>query len=258
MDCPRCGRKMAGGWNFCPFCGFRPDRGGPVFGGAFGGVFNSLMKRLSKQMEEIDKQFDETSKSFDQDFQVMDISPFFRDSVEDEKKFRVIGKPHATGFTIRIAQSGDRGPKVDVKTFGEIDQSMQRQISDQLGRMGIKAPAGPGRPGFGPAKPGPAKAAPEKAGERPTALEKRRLFRRPKVTEEPKTEIKQTGYGVAVDMEMPGVKSEDDVQVSELESSVEVRAMAGDKAYFKILTKPGQYSLRRQEFAKGRLHLEFG
>jgi len=254
MDCPRCGRKMAGGWNFCPFCGFRPDRLGPVFEGAFGGVFNSLMKRLARQMEYMDRRWDDMER----DVQVMDISPFFRDSVADEKKFKVIEKPHATGFTIRIAQSGDREPKVDVKTFGEIDQSMQRQISDQLGRMGIKAPAVPGRPGFGPAKPGPAKAAPEKAGERPKSLEKRRPFRRPKVTEEPKTEIKQTGYGVAVDMEMPGVKSEDDVQVSELESSVEVRAMAGDKAYFKILTKPGQYSLRRQEFAKGRLHLEFG
>ena len=58
-------------------------------------------------------------------------------------------------------------------------------------------------------------------------------------------------------MNIPDVKSEDDIVINELENSVEVRAMAGETAYFKILTKPAQFRLTKKEFKKGKLHLEF-
>jgi hypothetical protein len=38
---------------------------------------------------------------------------------------------------------------------------------------------------------------------------------------------------------------------------VEVRARAGDKAYFKIITKPEQFSVTSRKFGSGKLHLEF-
>ena len=79
----------------------------------------------------------------------------------------------------------------------------------------------------------------------------------PKSTEEPKADIRRLGNGVSVDISVPGVKSQEDIDIKELESSVEVKAIAGDKAYFKILTKPPQFRLTGKSFKDGQLHLEF-
>jgi hypothetical protein len=38
---------------------------------------------------------------------------------------------------------------------------------------------------------------------------------------------------------------------------VEVKAIARDRAYFKILTKPAQFMLSQKSFKDGTLHLEF-
>jgi HSP20 family molecular chaperone IbpA len=82
-------------------------------------------------------------------------------------------------------------------------------------------------------------------------------FKIPELTEEPKASIRRLESKVVVDIEMPGVESDENVDVKELENSVEVKAIAGDRAYFKILTKPSSFSLSEKKFEKGRLHLEF-
>ncbi len=238
MECPRCGKKIEKGWNFCPFCGYRPDNGPQMFGGAFGGVFNSLMKRLSKQMEEMNKQMD-------RDLEVMDLSPLFRDM--EGRKINITKKPHARGFTIRINRSNDSPPKVDVKTFGKVDRDMQKQIQDNLKRMGISSPDRMTIQQPKPAARGQAKR-PEKDV---------KSFPTPKYCEEPKADVKKEGSRVVVDLDLPGVGSDSDIEIKELENSIEVRAMAGDKAFFKILTKPAGVSLREKQFGSGKLHLEF-
>jgi len=258
MDCKRCGRKLERGWNFCPFCGFRPESRPQMFGGAFGGILDRMMKRLSKQMEDLDRQ----TSGMERNFEVMDLSPMFRDL---DKQMRITGKPNARGFTIRINRTNDNEPKIDVKTFGNMDEAMQKQVREQLSRMGIRQPTRPvklvrpARPAATPIRPAKP-AGPATPGERhrPTAQKpKRKEFPAPKVCEEPKTSVRRIDSKVFVDMEIPGVKDEQDIEINELESSVEVRAMAGDKAYFKILTLPSQFSLSKKEFSKGKLHLEF-
>jgi hypothetical protein len=64
------------------------------------------------------------------------------------------------------------------------------------------------------------------------------------------------GSKVIVQMEIPDVKSIDDIDVKELESSVEVMARAGDKAYFKIIKKPEGHSITSKRYEKGKLFLE--
>ena len=79
-----------------------------------------------------------------------------------------------------------------------------------------------------------------------------------KTTEEPKTCVRRLGDNIVVEVKLPDVKDEGDIEVKSLENSIEVKAMAGDKAYFKILTKPPQTGILRKSFKKGILYLELG
>lgn len=239
MECPRCHKSNERGWNFCPFCGYRQDMPSPRYEGAVGGIFDKLLKRLAKQMEDIDSR----AINMDKDLEVRDLSPMFREmtGMKDSAGFKVTATPNARGFSIKISKSNDEEPDVKVNTFGDLDENMQNQINSQLQSMGMKImPSGNKQP------------------EKKDIKEKpKKNFPVPKVTEEPKTDIKQLGNGVTVDMEIPGVKEENDIEITELENSVEVRAIAGDKAFFKILTLPEQFGLAKSEFKKGKLHLEF-
>jgi HSP20 family molecular chaperone IbpA len=76
-------------------------------------------------------------------------------------------------------------------------------------------------------------------------------------TEEPKTSVARSASNVVVSIQLPGVKSDKDIEVCELENSVEVKALAHDRAYFKILTKPSQFRLAKKRFEKGVLEMEF-
>lgn len=184
--------------------------------------FRDIFTRMRKEMESLSEEIDQ---DFDKDIEALDISPFFKK----------ILKPHSSGFTIKIVSGTGMEPNVEVKTFGDVDrEKIQKQIEQQLGyRPREKKPIPVGGEVKPPRKP-------------------------PKVTEEPPTEVKRLDSRVVVDMDIPGVKSEEDIEITELESSVEVKALAGNKAYFKILTKPEQFSLVEKKFEKGKLHLEFG
>ncbi len=61
---------------------------------------------------------------------------------------------------------------------------------------------------------------------------------------------------VIVNIELPGVKASD-IQITQRQESIEVKAFAGEKAFFKILTKPAQFRITSKKFEKGKLHLEF-
>ena len=53
--------------------------------------------------------------------------------------------------------------------------------------------------------------------------------------EEPKTNIRRLSNKVIYEINMPGVKSMDDISIIQLEGSIEIKALAKDKAYYKII-----------------------
>jgi HSP20 family molecular chaperone IbpA len=171
-------------------------------------------------------------KMLEKNVEAVDISPFFN----PRGKIIKISAPMGSGFSIKITQSTGKPPDVSVRTFGNVKrEDIEKQLQNQLG---VRPPA---------------------AVPKPVAVSesKERAFAAPKITEEPKTHVKRTGSAVEVDIELPGVKSKDDIEVREFENSVEVKAVAGDKAYFKILTKPEQFGVKSRKFEGGVLHLEF-
>jgi HSP20 family molecular chaperone IbpA len=211
----------------CPVCGTRFDKGWtfcPRCGSRISGdFFEEIFSRMRKELAEM-------NKLLEKDIEAFDLSPWFRD-MEKKKAFV---QPKGSGFSIKIIHSGSKEPEVSFRTFGDVDRSKLQKEMKGLGIM-----EGHGHPSAG--KP-----------QEPKVVIKDSMR-----TEEPRTSVARSAAKVVVDMEMPGVRSDGDIEVSELESSVEVKALAGDKAYFKILTKPSQFRMSRKNFSKGVLHMEF-
>lgn len=218
MDCPVCGTKMEKGWGFCPRCGSRTS----------GDFFDEIFSRMRKELAEM-------NRLMEKDVEAFDLSPWFRDAGKKTGQ-------RGTGFTIKIVQAGGRKPDISVRTFGDVDKGKLRKEMGEIGvlQQGPEKPAG--RRFFRP---------------KPANQQEKLVLKGPMRTEEPKTSVARSASKVVVSMQLPGVKSEKDVEVCELENSVEVKAIAHDRAYFKILTKPGQFRLSRKSFANGVLEMEF-
>jgi HSP20 family molecular chaperone IbpA len=73
---------------------------------------------------------------------------------------------------------------------------------------------------------------------------KEKPARIPKITEEPETMIEKIGNRQIVSIKLPRVKMED-IEIKRLEQSIEVKAFAGDKAYFKLIPIPSNASINR-------------
>ena len=74
--------------------------------------------------------------------------------------------------------------------------------------------------------------------------------------EEPSTNIRRLSNKVIYEINMKGVKSVEDIAITKLENSIEIKAIAKDKAYFKLISIGSpiiDYSL-----SKGKLVLELG
>jgi HSP20 family molecular chaperone IbpA len=220
MICRRCGKKAEKGWRYCPNCGLGVEHHSRS-------IFDDIFSRFRREFKDMDKMFDK-------DFEVLDLSPLIRN----------FQKPRGSGFSIKITRRGREQPKVDIQTFGNVDRNVVRkEAAEEMKALGIR----------------PSVAGQSERQEKP--VEKPQVFERPapkpaKFTEEPKTQVRSIGTKVMVEMDLPEVKNESDIEVNDLESSVEVRARAGDKAYFKIITKPARFSVTSKHFEDGKLHLE--
>jgi HSP20 family molecular chaperone IbpA len=131
------------------------------------------------------------------------------------------------GISITIQSGTGMKPKIEVKTSGEY-KKLEPEIKR---RLGIK-PA--------------IEEVEEEVEKKPRRI--------PKVTEEPETKIEKIGNKQRIEIKLPDVKSEKDIEVRDLEQSIEVKAFAGDKAYFKLLPIVG--NVTKKEFKNGILRIE--
>lgn len=208
----------------CKNCGFNVDskwKFCPKCGANLrNNLFERIFDRFHREMQEFDKMFE-------RQFEVFDLSPFFQKPIR--------GK----GFTIKITGGTGQKPKVIVQTFGDVDKN---SVAKELSKLGVKNSEMP------------SEIRQKKEPIHSDLTEKKSL---PKIMEEPKTDVKRIGQTVVVNMHLPDVKEEHDIEIKDLEESVEVKAIAGDKAYFKILTKPSDTKVVNKKFKDGNLRLEF-
>jgi len=74
-------------------------------------------------------------------------------------------------------------------------------------------------------------------------LTKPRLLKMPNKLIEPEASVKRVGSELEITIELPGVKSLNDISISQMGESIEVRAVSHDKGYFKILSVPNNYQI---------------
>ena len=72
--------------------------------------------------------------------------------------------------------------------------------------------------------------------------------------EEPLTSIKRLSDKVIYEIEIPGVKSIEDISITKLENSIEIKALAKDRLYFKLI--PINLPITNYNLSKGKLVLE--
>lgn len=95
--------------------------------------------------------------------------------------------------------------------------------------------------------------------EKKDSYNQKRLFerRQPKETIEPEVIMNKTVGTIIVSTPLPGVKTEDDVEIISLPNSVELRAYGDEKGYFKILNIPNTFGLVEKKLKDGKLRLQF-
>lgn len=214
-ECDKCGKKINDRYEFCPYCGnlfqkkykkenlgllgkddFIPSINKIGVPTGFNVIFNSLMRTLDKQFNELNKEFKKDSK------------PYIK----------------KRGMSINISTFGNAPPEIKVSYFGDGEKAKQRE-NKKIEKIISKT------------------FSQEKIEKFSTLLRK-----------EPKTNIRRFSNKVIYEIEMPEVKSIEDVSITKLENSIEIRAIAKNKAYFKLI--PISLPITDYNFSEGKLVLE--
>ncbi|MBS3086580.1 zinc ribbon domain-containing protein [Candidatus Pacearchaeota archaeon] len=138
---------------------------------------------------------------------------------QDQKKSEV----KKGGISISISTSGNRPPEIKVTSFGNIPKFKEREKQIAKKANSIKLP-----------------------------LSEKKFSGMPK--KEPETNIRRLSNKVVYEINMPGVKSMEDVSIIQLENSIEIKAFAKDKVFHKII--PINLPISDYNLSKGKLVLE--
>ena len=233
MFCPRCRDRISENWSFCPRCGAKLASSGSPTEDVHYSPLAELFKDIERQMKEV------LGPNLSKDIEFFELKPDFM------KKNPMV-RP-GQGFRIKITRAGDGPPTIDIKAFGDVDEKLAEKMKESL-RAQSQNEATP--------KPEETKQETQERGS--VAESSEAPLRNVSEYEEPRCTTKWTGDHLLVDLDLPGVAKGDDVEIKKLGESIEVRAFAGDKGYFKILGVPAEAQVVSRRFRKGRLSLRIG
>ena len=180
-------------------------------------------ERGEKTFDDMNRYFKDMFHGVDKEFERID-KLFSQTAKSPKVTFRL---PGGGGISVTIVSSSGMKPKVNVKTYGNYKQ-LEPEIKRKLVPVGGHE-----------------------------MQEERTVNHRetPRITEEPAIDMKDAGAKTIVRLKLPGVKNKDDIEIRKLEQSIEVRAFAGDKAYFKLIPMTGKH-IHNDEFKDGILTFE--
>lgn len=229
--CGRCNKKVESKYSFCPHCGNpiakkKEDYGMlginddiPRIENGFESLFDGLgsgifNKMISGTIKMIEKELEKELKN-----QKNPENPFSSD----------LNKPTRTNFEIII--NGKKINPANIKFSQRISPNalIPNQISPKKEHRQRKT---------------------TNTSMSPESIKK--MSKLPK--EEPTTNIRRLSNKVIYEIDIPGVKSTNDISIIKLENSIEVKALAKDKAYSKLI--PIDLPILNYELSKGKLTLE--
>ncbi len=214
--CKNCGNKISDKYDFCPYCG-NPSNENPEDWGMLGKT-------------DTVNEFEQFSNSLFGGIGGKIIGGMLGKTLkmlEREMQKEITNQdsiPH-TNFELII-----NGKRIDPKNIKVSPRLMQKQIIKQK-PMTQKIPV--------------------------NNLSKENLKKFSKLpSEEPSTNIRRLSDKVIYEIEMPEVKSIEDVSITQLENSIEIKALAKTHAYVKQI--PINLPITNYELSKGKLILELG
>lgn len=219
--CRNCGKKISNNYDFCPYCG----------------------AQLRDFFEENSEDWGLLGKD---DFNYegiklpMGLNTLFNsllknlnkqmDEFEDAKKEKKTGMKKG-GVGISIYTSGNKPPKIRVTSFGNMPKfkEKEKQIKKSIKKI---------------------KNLPQISSKKFSGLSKK----------EPETDIRRLSNKIVYEIKMPEVKSIKDISITQLESSIEIKALATPKGrkkryvYYKII--PVNLPIRKYNLSNEKLVLE--
>ncbi|MFA4953545.1 MAG: hypothetical protein WC584_04950 [Candidatus Pacearchaeota archaeon] len=227
--CRKCGEKISKEFDYCPYCGNslkngeeREDDWGMLGKHDIQNPFENSFNEI-KLPAGINMIFNSLMKNFEKEFKNID-----KEMGREINQTKNIKDPQIkkSGISISISTSGNRPPEIKVQQFGTPNSEF-REIKRQT--------------------------EPKKSIQKTFNEEKiKRFSKLPR--EEPSTNVRRLSNKVVYEIDLPGVKSTEDVSIIKLENSIEIKAVAKDKAYFKLL--PIKFPIIDYKISKGKLILE--
>ncbi|MFH1311032.1 MAG: zinc ribbon domain-containing protein [Nanoarchaeota archaeon] len=212
--CSKCGEKINNSYNFCPYCRSQLKDSSNFLDDENWGL---LGKNDFMPNEEI-----RLPMGFNALFNslIKNLNNQFKEigNIEDKQKKIKMKKG---GIGISIYTSGNKPPEIKVTSFGnspELKEQEKSRVKD------LKLP--------------------ESEAGKFAGLPKK----------EPETNIRRLSNKVVYEINMPGVKSIKDVSIIQLENSIEIKALAKNKVFYKII--PINLPIRNYNFSKQKLVLE--
>lgn len=209
IKCARCGKQIEKKFDYCPYCGFslkekerRKDE------------FKDLTRDFEKAMKmpffvkfpfrqivkQLEKQIDAQMRVIDKDIEKQ------KQNIDINKMKKI----PVSGISIKISSGGGEPQVVKIGNLGNL-----------------------GNVGSGNVKKTPIKKIIEKKGK---GLEKTKISKFAKLEKtEPEAKVRRLTDRIVYEISVPGVKSVKDVAITRLENSIEIKALAKDKAYFKLI-----------------------
>ncbi len=224
--CYNCGNKVNGNYDFCPYCGTPLHKNKKEDWGLLGkkdlgsdfDAFDAFNKmNFYPGMNTI---FNSLLKNLTKQLKDLNIENDKGKNLPEQKDKRI-----KKGISIHISTFGNNPPKIILNSIGDKNLIPQHSL--------------------------------EKKGKLPRGISKekiRKISELPK--EEPQTNIRRLGDRVIYEINLPGVKSVDDILITKLESSIEIKALAKNKSYSKLI--PINLHIMDYNFSKEKLILELG
>ncbi|MEX0920412.1 MAG: hypothetical protein WDZ69_02405 [Candidatus Pacearchaeota archaeon] len=221
--CPNCSEKISNSYNFCPYCRaptkefFEEDSENWGLLGKDDSPENSENMMLPSGLGSL---FNTLLKSLNN--QVRELEELERPKKTQDKNNK--SKIRKGGISISIHTSEGKPPMIKVASFGNMPNFKKNEEKMEETVKPIQLPSSNSKKFAGLPK------------------------------EEPKTNIRRFSDKVIYEINMPGVKSADDISISQLEKSIEIKALGKGKVFNKII--PINLPIKRYNFSKKKLTLE--
>lgn len=213
--CRNCGEKINESYNFCPYCR-APIRDFFEDEKEWGILGRNDFPSHDEVKLPIgfNTLFNSLLKNLNKEFNG------FEDRREESKKSRI----KKGGIGISIHTSGNNPPKIKVRSFGNLPEFKEKEKQVKKKAKRLKLPVSDAKKFAGLPK------------------------------KNPETNIRRFSDRIVYEINMPGVKSINDVSIIQLENSIEIKALAKNKVYYKII--PINLPVKNYNLSKEKLVLE--